>query len=91
LKRKVTDGSIDDETYTKAVNFWNLDYHRYLIVPYTEELINSAIEVIKLHAVKTLDSIQMSSACLSGAEICITSDVKMHQKMQLLIKEAVLI
>lgn len=86
LKRKIADGSIDYNTYNKAVEYWEQDYRNYLVVPYNEKLIVSALDIIKSHGIKTLDAIQLGSALLSEADISITSDEKMHNTLQTLIK-----
>jgi uncharacterized protein len=92
LKRKLTDGSISIETFNNAIAFWKTDYTQYRVIPYNDLLINKSLSIIETYQIKTLDSIQISSAILSEAEICATSDEKMFKILKaILADKAILI
>jgi predicted nucleic acid-binding protein len=53
------------------------DFNYYLIVVWNENLEQKAEELISRYGLKTLDSIQLAAACLSAAEMFITSDKRL--------------
>jgi predicted nucleic acid-binding protein len=82
FKRKLLEGSIDQETYQKAIGFWNIDIDHFSINRLNNDLTIKAVSIIDSHGVKTLDAIQIGSAMLSEAEEYITSDSQMNRIFQ---------
>ena len=67
------------------------DFHYYSQILWGEDLQQKAIEIIQKHHLKTLDSLQLASACLSQADIFITSDQKLFQTARQELKNVKLI
>jgi predicted nucleic acid-binding protein len=55
---------------------------QYEIVLYGQQLILQAQKILDSVQIKTLDCIQLSSAVLSGAQLFVTSDIKLYSVAQ---------
>lgn len=82
FKKKLLEGSIEQETYQKAIEFWNIDIDSFSINAFTNDFKIKAVSIIDSHGVKTLDAIQIASAILSEAGEYITSDSQMSRIFQ---------
>lgn len=84
LNRKLNEGSIDQDTHQKATDYWKQDQGSFTIVEFNTRLIEKALDIIRLHGTKTLDSVQIGSAIISNGETWVTSDKRMHDVMKTL-------
>ncbi|MBN1672902.1 MAG: type II toxin-antitoxin system VapC family toxin [Kiritimatiellae bacterium] len=50
------------------------DFNYFRILRWTERLEQKAVEILRNHPLKTLDSIQLASAALVAADVFLTSD-----------------
>ena len=82
LGRKLRDGSIDSETYQKAIDLWSEEYISFIKIPFDDSLVIKAIKEVEDRGVKTLDSIQIGSALLSMADEMVTSYQQMFRVFQ---------
>jgi len=82
LGRKLRDGSIDSETYQKAIDLWSEEYISFIKISFDDSLVIKAIKEVEDRGVKTLDSIQIGSALLSMADEMVTSDQQMFRVFQ---------
>ena len=70
---------VREKTLTKAQRDWintelKIDFNYFRTVKWGEALEKRAAEYLATYSLKTLDSIQLSSAHLSAADVFITSD-----------------
>ncbi len=64
------------------------DFNYFSKVIWNENLERKSIELIKKYPLKTLDSLQLASACLSNTDIFITSDKKLFNIAKKELKKA---
>jgi len=55
------------------------DLHSFHQVIWNDNLLRKAVELIRKYQLKTLDSIQLASGCLSNADIFVSSDKILHK------------
>ena len=67
------------------------DFAYFLLVVWNENLENKAVQLIREHALKTMDAIQLASGILSGAETFITSDHQLHRAAKKVIRHVRLV
>lgn len=71
-----------EKALTKKQALWlrvevNKDIHYFSTVLWNDNLEEKAMELIQKYQLKTLDSLQLASACLSESDIFISSDKKL--------------
>lgn len=54
------------------------DFDFFSVIAWNENLENKAVELIREHALKTMDAIQLASGILSDSDIFVTSDRQLH-------------
>lgn len=77
LARKLRENTISMDTYNKAIVAWKKEEINYNIVFFNRLLVLRAIELIEREVIKTLDSIQLSSAIFSVPDEFVTSDKRL--------------
>jgi predicted nucleic acid-binding protein len=55
------------------------DFAYFLPVVWNENLETKAVEIVRRHPLKTMDAIQLASGILSGSDMFVTSDHRLHQ------------
>lgn len=63
------------------------DFAYFALVVWNENLENKAVQLIRQHALKTMDAVQLASGILSGSEVFVTSDRRLHQVAQKMIRQ----
>lgn len=64
------------------------DFVYFLQVVWNQNLERKAIELIRRHALKTLDAVQLASCALSEAGLFVTSDHKLYAEARRVIRRA---
>ena len=64
------------------------DFAYFGRILWNENLEDKALEMIRKHTLKTLDSVQLASAVLSESELFVTSDQKLYQEARKIVKHA---
>jgi len=67
------------------------DYEYFYKINWNEKLEKNALDIAEKYALKTLDSLQLASAVLSGADIFVTSDKILLRAARKEIKNVLLI
>ena len=67
------------------------DFAYFLLVVWNENLENKAVQLVREHALKTMDAIQLASGILSGAEMFVTSDHQLHRAAKKVIQHVRLV
>lgn len=77
LKRRLNDNTITDDDYKKILFSFDIDFPFFSVVNLNLFIENKSIELINKYQMKTLDSIQLSSALLQNIDLFLTSDKKL--------------
>ena len=78
LKRRLFDYSINEMDYQYILNEFYQDLKDFSVIEYSLTIKNRAIDLIKKHQIKTLDSIQLSCVNTNIIDKFITSDEKLY-------------
>jgi len=75
---------VREDTLTREKAEWlrvevKKDFAYFLLTVWNENLEHEAVQLIRQHALKTLDAVQLASGILSGSEIFVTSDRRLHR------------
>lgn len=62
------------------------DFAYFLQVVWNQNLERKTVEIIRRHALRTLDAIQLASGALSEAGLFVTSDRKLYAKAQRILR-----
>ena len=54
------------------------DFAYFFVLTWNENLENKAVKLVRQHALKTMDAIQLASGLLSDSDIFVTSDRSLH-------------
>jgi predicted nucleic acid-binding protein len=77
IDRRLREKSLTQQNATRVQKEIREDYKYFTKVLWNERLEQKALELIRQHHLKTLDSVQLASGSLSGADIFIVSDQKL--------------
>lgn len=78
LRRKLRENTINIDTFYKALSAWSKEESIYEIVLFNRRLVLEAIQLIDYENIKTLDSIQLTSAKLQKLDEFVTSDKQLY-------------
>ena len=67
------------------------DLHFFHQIIWNDNLQQKAVELIRKHQLKTLDSLQLASGCLSNADIFVTSDKALYNKSKIELRKVLFI
>jgi predicted nucleic acid-binding protein len=62
INRKALDGVLSEEDFLTILNFFRKDLANFTILRFDTNVINSAIEIVIKHNLKTLDALQLAFA-----------------------------
>lgn len=62
LRRKVAEGVIDEEELLAVLNFFRRDIVDFTILRFDSGIVNSAVNTVIKHGLKTLDGLQLAFA-----------------------------
>ncbi len=80
LKRKVREKVISSSQSADIFKEFQKDYFAFQKVKWSDILVETSVKMINKHEIKSLDSIQLASGCVSKADIFVTSDEKLAKK-----------
>ena len=85
-----------ERTITSAQANWmrqesRRDLHFFHQVIWNENLQHKAVEFIRKHQLKTLDSLQLASGCLSNADVFVSSDKALYKAANQELRKVLLI
>ena len=67
------------------------DLHFFHQTIWNDNLQQKTVELIRKHQLKTLDSLQLASGCLSNADLFVTSDKALYSKAKIEVRKALFI
>ncbi|MGC8764975.1 MAG: type II toxin-antitoxin system VapC family toxin [Brevinematia bacterium] len=79
IERRLVDKSLSKEEFQTVLREFKLDYLNFEIVKFDAMLELLAIEMIRKHRLRTLDSIQLTSAKIKEVDRFITSDEMLYK------------
>ena len=78
IQRRVRDNHLTIEKADWLRHEIKKDFTYFFLVVWNENLENKTVELIRRHALKTMDAVQLASGILSESEIFVTSDHQLH-------------
>ena len=82
IERGYKEGTLSTEQALWLRKEIKRDFHHFSKIIFNENLEIKCIEIIQKYQLKTLDSMQLASGCLSNADIFITSDKTLFSEAQ---------
>lgn len=80
IERRLTGRSLSAEQADWLRAEAKKDFTYFFQVLWNENLENKAVELIRKHALKTMDAVQLASGFLSESELFLTSDQKLYKE-----------
>lgn len=88
LSKRLRDGSLSSEQFSAVLLEAKKDFDFFARLEWNESLDEKAVEIVKKFGLKSLDAIQLSSGLLSKADIFVTSDKKLFEVANKIVRKA---
>ena len=87
LSRRLSNKAMTPAQVSWAISEAKKDFEFYSRVEWNKNLEEKVIEITQKFSLKTLDAIQLASGVLSKADVFVTSDKKLFEKANKVIRE----
>ncbi len=88
LSKRLRDGSLSSEQFSAVLSEAKKDFDFFACLEWNESLDEKAVEIVRKFGLKSLDAIQLSSGLLSKADIFVTSDKKLFEAANKIVRKA---
>ena len=88
LSKRLRDGSLSSEQFSAVLSEAKKDFDFFACLEWHESLDEKAVAIVREFGLKSLDAIQLSSGLLSKADIFVTSDKKLFEAANKIVRKA---